>query len=161
MNLVVDSTIPVGAGLSSSAAFTCSIIMAAADLADTRLAPEAIALIAQKAETEGVGVPVGVMDPIAAMCCVEGHALLLDCRSLTIENIPFEAATPAAHTAVIVVDTRAHRSLAGGEYAADGTPAGLRPPLSASRRSGTCQLRCSRSGVLISIRSSFVVPDTW
>ena len=118
MNLVVDSTIPIGAGLSSSAAFTCSIIMAAADLADTRLAPEAIALIAQKAETEGVGVPVGVMDPIAAMCCVEGHALLLDCRSLTIENIPFEAATPAADTAVIVVDTRAHRSLAGGEYAA-------------------------------------------
>lgn len=115
-NLVIESTIPIGTGLSSSAAFICAAIMATADLADTSLSPREIAICAQRAETEGVGVPIGAMDPMASMCSIEGHALLLDCRSMELEQIPFAASTRDGDSALAIIDTRTHHRHAGGEY---------------------------------------------
>jgi galactokinase len=117
VNLVIDSTIPIGAGLSSSAAFICAVIIAAADLADISLSPREIATSAQRAETEGVGVPIGAMDPTASMCGIEGHALLLDCRSMVLEHIPFAASTPHGDSTLVIIDTQTHHRHAGGEYA--------------------------------------------
>lgn len=116
MNLVVDSSIPIGSGLSSSAAFVCALILAAADLTGNSLGPEAIAEAARRAETEGVGVPVGVMDPMVSMCGKAGHALFLDCQTLDIELIPFRVSVSDS-SAVLVIDTQTPRRLAGGEYA--------------------------------------------
>jgi galactokinase len=116
MNLVVDSSIPIGSGLSSSAAFICALILAATDLSGSPLRPEAIARAARRAETEGVGVPVGAMDPMVSMCGKAGHALFLDCQTLDIEHIPFRVSVGDS-PAVIVIDTRTPRRLAGGEYA--------------------------------------------
>jgi galactokinase len=117
VNLVIESTIPIGAGLSSSAAFICAVIMAAGDLAGTSLSPQEIATSAQRAETEGVGVPIGAMDPMASMCSIEGHALLLDCRSMVLQHIPFPASTRDGDSALVIIDTRTHHRHAGGEYA--------------------------------------------
>jgi galactokinase len=116
MNLVVDSSIPIGSGLSSSAAFICALILAATDLTGNSLGPETIARAARRAETEGVGVPVGPMDPMVSMCGKAGHALFLDCQTLDIDHVPFRVSVGDSPT-VIVIDTRTPRRLAGGEYA--------------------------------------------
>lgn len=116
MNLVVDSSIPIGSGLSSSAAFVCALIMAATDLTGCTLSPATIAKVARRAETEGVRVPVGVMDQMASMCGRADHALFLDCHTLDIEHIPFRVSVGGSPT-VLVVDTRTPRRLAEGEYA--------------------------------------------
>jgi galactokinase len=116
MNLVVDSNIPIGSGLSSSAAFVSALILAASDLTGNSLGPETIALAARKAEMDGVGVPVGVMDPMVSMCAKAGHALFLDCRTLEFEHIPFGVSVGDSPS-VLVIDTRTPRRLVGGEYA--------------------------------------------
>lgn len=115
MNLVVDSSIPIGSGLSSSAAFICALILAATDLAGNSLGPETIARAARRAETEGVGVPVGMMDPMVSMCGKAGHALFLDCQTLDVEHIPFRVSVGDSPT-VLVIDTRTPRRLDRGEY---------------------------------------------
>jgi galactokinase len=115
MNLVVDSSIPIGSGLSSSAAFICALILAASDLTGNSLGPETIAKAARRAETEGVGVPVGIMDPMVSMCGKAGHALFLDCQTLDVEHIPFRVSVRRFPT-VLVIDTRTPRRLEGGEY---------------------------------------------
>jgi len=116
MNLVVDSSIPIGSGLSSSAAFVCALILAATDVTGNSLSPETIARAARRAESEGVGVPVGVMDPMVSMCAKAEHAIFLDCHTLDIEHIPFRVSVGDSPE-VIVIDTRTPRRLVGGEYA--------------------------------------------
>jgi galactokinase len=116
MNLVVDSSIPIGSGLSSSAAFVSALILAASEVTGHSLSPETIARAARRAESEGVGVPVGVMDPMVSMCAKAEHALFLDCQTLDIEHIPFRVSMGDS-SAVIVIDTRTPRRLVGGEYA--------------------------------------------
>jgi len=116
LNVVVDSSIPIGSGLSSSAAFVCALILAASEVTGNSLSPETIATAARRAETEGVGVPVGVMDPMASMCAKADHALLLDCQTLDIEHIPFRVAVGDSPS-VLIIDTRTPRRLVGGEYA--------------------------------------------
>lgn len=108
----------MGAGLSSSSAFICALLVTVNDLSGHGAVPGDLALTAQRAETEGVGVPIGVMDPMVLMLARKGHALLLDCLSLEYEHVPLEAATPGADTEILIVDTRTKRTLAGGEYAA-------------------------------------------
>lgn len=115
MNLVVDSSIPIGSGLSSSAAFICALILAATDLTGNPLRPEMIAKAARRAETEGVGVPVGVMDPMVSMCGKAGHALFLDCQTLDIEHVPFRVSV-GDYPTVLVIDTQTPRRLEGSEY---------------------------------------------
>jgi galactokinase len=116
LNLVVDSSIPIGSGLSSSAAFVCALILAVSDITGNSLSPETIATAARRAETEGVGVPVGVMDPMVSMCAKADHALLLDCQTLDIEHIPFRVSVGDSPS-VLIIDTRTPRRLIGGEYA--------------------------------------------
>lgn len=117
LKVFVDSTVPVGSGLSSSSAFICVLLVALNDLTLSGMEPAELALTAQRAETEGVGVPIGVMDPMVLMLSSQGHALLLDCRSLDYEHVPLSAAISGTDTEILIVDTRTERTLAAGEYA--------------------------------------------
>ena len=113
-DLIVDSDVPVGAGLSSSAALECSVGMALCDLYEVPLTPMATALVSRRAENEFVGVPCGVMDQAASMCCTAGNVLLLDTRSLESRQVPFSPT--AAGYSVVVVDTRVKHGLAESAY---------------------------------------------
>jgi len=114
VDLVLDSEVPAGAGLSSSAAVECVTVLAAATLAGRRLEPLEIARIAQRAENDFVGVPCGPMDQTASAAGRDGSVLLFDTRAGTVEHIPFDPA--ADDLTVLLVDTRVAHSLADGEY---------------------------------------------
>ncbi|MGE5135011.1 MAG: galactokinase [Gemmatimonadota bacterium] len=114
-SLAVDSDLPQGAGLSSSAALECATALALTALAGTELARPRLAALARRAENEFVGVPSGIMDQSASLLCEAGHALLLDCRTGGTSLVPFEPA--AAGLRVLLIDTRARHELTGGEYA--------------------------------------------
>ncbi|MFI6491710.1 galactokinase [Streptomyces sp. NPDC050564] len=109
------STVPTGAGLSSSAALEVVTALALNDLFELGLARPELAKLAQRAENDFVGVPCGVMDQTASACCDEGHALHLDCRDLSIRQIPFDL--PAHGLELLVVDTRVKHALGDGAYA--------------------------------------------
>ncbi|XRQ05918.1 galactokinase [Actinomadura welshii] len=113
-SLLVDSDLPQGAGLSSSAALECATALALCDLHGVDIDRPALARLAQRAENEQVGVPCGLMDQAASLLCTAGHALMLDCRSGLSAQVPFDPA--AAGLTLLVVDTRASHALAGGEY---------------------------------------------
>jgi galactokinase len=108
----VSSTVPLGSGLSSSAAFTVAVVIAAAEIGRLALDRRSIALAAQAAEQRATGLPCGVMDQMASVFGQAGHALLLDCRSLDIETIPVPASA-----AVVVVHTGVARRLEDSAYA--------------------------------------------
>ena len=110
-DLAVAGDVPIGAGLSSSAAL--EVAVARALCAASALPWDAVemALLSQRAENAYVGMACGVMDQFAAAASVEGHALLLDCRSLETQAV----ALPAA-AAVVVMDTGVRRALARSAY---------------------------------------------
>jgi len=112
----IDGDVPVGAGLSSSAALTCAVSAALNDLYALGRSPLDLARVAQRVESGFVGVPVGLLDPMASLGCVAGHAWFLDCRDLTGEHVPFDC--EAAGLRLLVVDTRAAHALTDGGYAA-------------------------------------------
>lgn len=113
-DLALDSQVPAGAGLSSSAAVECVTTLAVAELSGITLDPLTIARYAQQAENDFVGVPCGPMDQTASAASKAGSVLLFDTRAGSIEHIPFD---PAPHgLQVLVVDTRVAHSLADGEY---------------------------------------------
>ncbi len=114
LDLALDSHVPSGAGLSSSAAVECVTTLAAASLSGMELAPMEIARFAQRAENEFVGVPCGPMDQTASAAAEQGSVLLFDTRAHTVENIPFDP--ERENLAVLVIDTRVAHSLADGEY---------------------------------------------
>jgi galactokinase len=116
--LAITSDVPVGAGLSSSAALECSVLAALLDLAGVSdLVPLAQwPALAQRAENAYVGVPCGIMDQSASTLCRAGHALYLDCRSLGTEQVPFDLAS--AGLATLIVDTHAPHRHSDNEYAA-------------------------------------------
>jgi galactokinase len=116
VRLAVASDVPVGAGLSSSAAIECAVLAALVDLAGLDVPPADHPALAQRAENEYVGMPCGIMDQSVATLARAGCALFLDCRSMAVEHIPFDLA--GAGLAVLVVDTRAPHRLVTGEYAA-------------------------------------------
>lgn len=109
------STVPTGAGLSSSAALEVVTALALSDLYGLGLTAREVALVGQRAENAFVGVPCGVMDQMASACCVEGHALHLDTRDLTTRQVPFDLA--ARGLKLLVVDTRVRHALGDGAYA--------------------------------------------
>lgn len=114
-SLLIDSDLPRGAGLSSSAALECATALALCDLHGLGIDRPALARLAQRAENEHVGMPCGPMDQSASLLCAAGHALMLDCRSGLSARVPFDPA--ASGLALIVVDTRASHALTCGEYA--------------------------------------------
>ncbi|OYN98934.1 galactokinase [Enemella evansiae] len=115
LDLVFDSNLPVGAGLSSSAAICCATVAAVADLCELDLAPMQRAQTARQAENDYVGAPTGFMDQAASTLCTAGHALLLDCRDLGTEQVPLDL--PAADLELLVLDTRTPHSLVDSAYA--------------------------------------------
>jgi galactokinase len=113
-SLVIDSDLPQGAGLASSAALECAVAACLADLAARRVPGRELAAIARRAENDFVGVPCGIMDQSAVMLCETGNALLLDCRSGESEPVPIDP----VGMRFLVVDTGVRHELTGGEYAA-------------------------------------------
>ncbi|SCG41235.1 galactokinase [Micromonospora halophytica] len=113
--LAIASDVPLGSGLSSSAALEAAVLAALVDLGGLDLPAERQPRLAQRAENSYVGAPTGIMDQSAVIRCREGHALFLDCRTEAIEHIPFDL--DAAGLAMLVVDSRAPHRHADGEYA--------------------------------------------
>ncbi len=112
--VAIDSDLPAGAGLSSSAALECATALALTSLGGLDVPRADLVRIARRAENEFAGVPTGIMDQSASLLCRAGHALLLDCRSLETSQVPFDPA--AAGASLLVINTRARHELAGGEY---------------------------------------------
>ena len=115
VEILVDGRVPLGAGLSSSAALECSIATALNHLFSKGLSLQELARATQKAENEYVGVPCGIMDQSVSLMARSGSALLLDCRDLTFENIPFHIASQGLE--LLIIDTQAHHKLIDGGYA--------------------------------------------
>jgi galactokinase len=113
--ITVDSAIPVGAGLSSSAALECATLAALLDVSHADIDRARWPSLAQLAENAYVGVPCGILDQAAATLCTAGHALFLDCRSRESQQVPFDLA--AAGLALLVIDTQARHRNTDGEYA--------------------------------------------
>ncbi|MGW2963333.1 galactokinase [Streptomyces sp. NPDC001220] len=108
------STVPTGAGLSSSAALEVVIALALNDLHGLGLARWQLARLCQRAENVYVGAPTGIMDQTASACCELGHALFLDTRDLAQKQIPFDLAAEGMR--LLVVDTQVKHAHSGGEY---------------------------------------------
>ncbi|MGW0325209.1 galactokinase [Nocardia sp. NPDC003183] len=121
VDLELDGAVPIGAGLSSSAALCCAVTIALRDLFAPALTDRRMVEIARAAENSFAGVPTGLLDQSASILCTEGHALFLDIRAFTAsesaaaEQIPFDLA--AAGLALIVADTGHPHDLADGGYA--------------------------------------------
>ncbi|MFG3470909.1 galactokinase [Streptomyces sp. NPDC047982] len=111
----LTSTVPTGAGLSSSAALEVVTAFALNDLFGFGLSAPELALLGQRAENAFVGVPCGIMDQMASACCTDGHALYLDTRDLTQRQVPFDLAAHGLR--LLVVDTRVKHALGDGAYA--------------------------------------------
>jgi galactokinase len=112
--IAIDSDVPAGAGLSSSAALECATALALTSLGGLDVPRAELVTIARRAENEFAGVPTGIMDQSASLLCRAGHALLLDCRSLESAQVPFEPA--AAGAGLLLINTRAGHELSDGEY---------------------------------------------
>jgi galactokinase len=86
---VVSSDLPLASGLSSSASIEVAVALAFLHLAGVEKSRVEIALLCQRAENGFIGVNSGIMDQMAVAACIENHALLLDCRSLEMQQVPF------------------------------------------------------------------------
>ena len=115
VDLLIDGHVPLGAGLSSSAALECSVATAMNRLFDMGFSLEELARLTQKAENQYVGVPCGIMDQSVSLMATNGFALLLDCRDLSTRNIPFDVASHGLE--LLIIDTQAHHALTDGGYA--------------------------------------------
>jgi|tagenome__1003787_1003787.scaffolds.fasta_scaffold20983254_4 galactokinase len=109
--LLIDSSVPMGAGLSSSASLEVATGFAMLSLAGVDPDKRQLASLAQRAENEFVGAHVGIMDQF--ICCngIAGHALMLDCRSLDFTPVPIPP-----RTSLVIANTMVKHSIAGGEY---------------------------------------------
>lgn len=113
LDLLVGSDVPMGCGLSSSAALQVATARLLQSMRPGSVDDGAIAALCQTAEQRFAGVPVGIMDPFCIANARRDHALFLDCRSLQARHIPF--ADP--EVAVMIVDSKVSRQLRSGEYA--------------------------------------------
>lgn len=134
-DVAIATCVPLGAGLSSSAALECAMAMAIDDefglgLASTPEGRSRIAAAGVRAENEVAGAATGGMDQAAAVHATEAHALLLDCLDGTFRQVPFDLASRGL--SLLVVDTMAHHSLADGQY---------------GKRRAVCETVAEREGV--------------
>jgi len=111
MDAIVSSTVPIGSGLSSSAALTVSLALALCRAASFEVEPLELARLMRQAETRAVGVPCGLMDPACALLARRGHALLLDCGSEEYRHVPLPDGL-----AIIVIDSGVRHSLEESGY---------------------------------------------
>ncbi len=109
--IAIAGDVPIGAGLSSSAAFGVAVALACSEHSGLSLGPEILAKVAQIAENDFVGVACGIMDQMASAASVADHALLLDCRNLQTMPIPIHPSL-----AVTVIDTGLRRDLATSAF---------------------------------------------
>jgi galactokinase len=114
-DLLVHADLQAGAGLSSSAALEAAVGLALTDLAAHPVDRVALALAGQRAETEVVGMPCGIMDQMAVLLARAGHAVFLDTRTRATDLVPFDPA--AAGLSLLVLDTRVKHALVGSPYA--------------------------------------------
>jgi galactokinase len=114
-DLVVHGEVPLGAGLSSSAALESAVALAVAECSGADLDRFALAAAGRRAENDVVGAPVGIMDQAASLLCREGSALLLDCRSMATEDVAL--GLEDADLGILVIDSRVRHDLADGGYA--------------------------------------------
>jgi galactokinase len=140
--IAIDSDVPAGAGLSSSAALECATALALTSLAGLDVPRAELVTIARRAENEFAGVPTGIMDQSASLLCRAGHALLLDCRTLENFQVPFDP--DVARASLLLINTRARHELADGEY---------------GRRRAECEEAARRLGIR-SLRDLTDVADT-
>jgi galactokinase len=110
-DLIIRGEVPIGAGLSSSAALETVVAVALLSLANIQLDRTHIALLCQRAERQFVGVQVGIMDQFVSGHASAGTAILLDCRSLHFERKPMPAGAD-----IVICDTMKRHSLAGSDY---------------------------------------------
>ncbi len=110
-DVLIASSVPIGSGLSSSAALEVSTAMAVLGVAGATMQPEQIALSCQRAENEYTGARCGIMDQFISCFGKANHALLLDCRSLERELLPL-----SSRARIVVCNTKVKHNLAGGEY---------------------------------------------
>jgi len=115
LNILVDGNVPAGAGLSSSAALECAVAVGLNALLGLGLSDKELARATQRAENDYVGMPCGIMDQSVSIMGKVGSALLLDCRDLSTESIPFNVAD--AGLELLIIDTQAHHALVDGGYA--------------------------------------------
>lgn len=111
MDLVVAGDVPVGAGLSSSAAMEVATAETVRVLNDISIEPPEMALLSQAAERNFVGVQCGIMDQFVSVLGRAGTALLLDCRDLSFRNVPINMSA-----SIVICDTRKRRALEASEY---------------------------------------------
>uniref|UniRef100_UPI00082BC2C0 galactokinase n=1 Tax=Nocardia uniformis TaxID=53432 RepID=UPI00082BC2C0 len=142
VDLELDGTVPMGAGLSSSAALSCSVAVALRDLFAPGLTDAELIDIARTAENEYAGVPTGILDQSASILCRAGHALFLDVRTREHRQIPFDLERFGLR--LLVIDTRSPHRLVDGEYA---------------RRRAQCEAAAATLGVA-SLRDIATIGDT-
>ena len=111
LDIVVTGNVPQGAGLSSSASFEVAIAKTFDALFNLNQSPQQLALLSQRAENEFVGCNCGIMDQLISAEGEDGHALLIDCRSLATEAVPL----PQGY-AVMIVNSNKQRGLVDSEY---------------------------------------------
>jgi galactokinase len=113
-DLLIDGDVPVGAGLSSSAALELAVAGALCSVAAIETDPTRLAILCQKAENDFVGVQCGVMDQLASALGRTGHGLLIDCRSLVVEHVPLPLEMHGL--SLLIIDSRVPRRLAETPY---------------------------------------------
>ena len=111
-DMLIDSDLPIGAGLSSSAALELSVARALAAVGNVAWDPVAMARFGQQAEHAFAGVPCGIMDQLASAAAMEGAALLIDCRTLELRHVSLPP-----RVSIAIMDTAVSRELAAGHYA--------------------------------------------
>jgi galactokinase len=111
-DVVVEGQVPFGGGLSSSASVEVALVGLGAALAGVELDAAEVARLARRAENVFCRVPCGAMDQVASACGREGHALILDCRTLEVTHVPWPGSW-----VMVVADSGVRHSVAGPEYA--------------------------------------------
>jgi galactokinase len=114
VSLYINSVVPTGSGLSSSAALDCAVALALRDLHGLGASRTELALACQRAENEMVGAPTGIMDQFASLFGEHGSAVFIDCRTTRGENVPLPLA--AAGLEIVLADTREQHKHAAGGY---------------------------------------------
>ena len=114
-DLLLDSDVPLGAGLSSSHAIECAVVTALNELTGAGLSTDEMVRLTQRAENAFVGAPTGIMDQSASLRGVSGHVVFLDCRDQSAELVPFQAQEDGL--VLLVIDTKVSHSHADGGYA--------------------------------------------